>query len=181
MPQDTRRTRRRWLVVGLALAVVLVIAGTIRALAGQVIGTRLYLLPTTSMAPTLLPGDRVQADEGAATKEPRRGEIWVFVMPAAAQPGGTPAIKRIIGLPGETVAVRAGQVFINGRPLAEPYLVVRPNYTMPPRTLGPDEFFVLGDNRNNSHDGHVWGPLPRSLLLGRARTRVWPLGRAGAL
>src|SRR5438093_11902585 len=112
MQDDARRKRRRRRLAWLALVVAIVaIGGTIRGLAGQVAGSRIYLLPTNSMAPTLLSGDRVRVVEGAGTKDPQGGEIWVFVMPATAHPAGPMAIKRIIGRPGDTVAVRSGRTF----------------------------------------------------------------------
>lgn len=103
--------------------------------------------------------------------QPARGDVIVFRYP------GNPSqkfIKRIIGLPGETVEVTNGVVYVNNEPLDEPYVKERPRYVYPKKVLGPNEYFVLGDNRNNSHDSHVWGPLPRSDLIGEAWVRYWP-------
>ena len=129
------------------------------------------------MMPTLRPGDRVQADD-AGGADPKRGEVWVVLGPPKLFPGGGPLVKRVIGLPGETVEVRLGRVLIDGRPIAEPYLTAPGTYSMPARRLGPGEYFVLGDSRDASNDSHVWGPAPRDQFLGRARLGCWPLGAA---
>ncbi|MDR3633405.1 MAG: signal peptidase I [Isosphaeraceae bacterium] len=139
---------------------------------------RAYSIPTGSMAPALKPGDRV----GVMTQPrngPRRGEIWIFRMPPASKLTGSDGAKRVIGLPGETIEVVGGRVLINGTPLAEPYLSGSMTYSIPPVTLAPGEYFVLGDSRNNSHDSHVWGPLPANHLVGPVKVRYWPIGRAG--
>ena len=77
-------------------------------------------------------------------------------------------------LPGETVEVRQGRVFINNAPLEEKYIQRPGSYTKPPTTLGPKEYFVLGDNRDNSNDSHTWGPLPKSNIEGKAWLTYWP-------
>lgn len=89
-------------------------------------------------------------------------------------------VKRVIGLPGETVEIIEGVVHIDGEPLDEPYL--DPRYTRftrsrPPRTLGPDEYFVMGDNRDASNDSRSVGPLKRRAILGRVLCTFWPLSR----
>src|SRR4051794_16019464 len=86
---------------------------------------RVYFVPTKSMSPALAPGDRILADTRRSTP-PKRGEIWVFNMPR----GGI-GVKRVVGLPGETLEVAGGRVLIDGQPLAEPYLAVPMTYTMP--------------------------------------------------
>ncbi len=83
-------------------------------------------------------------------------------------------IKRVIGLPGETVQVRRGQVFIDGQPLDEPYRPRMGSYDAGPIVLGPDEVYVLGDNRNYSSDSHAWGPLPMKNIIGKALISYWP-------
>lgn len=86
-------------------------------------------------------------------------------------------VKRIIGLPGETIAMEDGVVHINGEPLDEPYLDpsrVRYRRTMDPRTLGPDEYFVMGDNRDSSNDSRRIGPITRDMLVGRVQRVIFP-------
>jgi signal peptidase I len=119
------------------------------------------------MAPTLAPGDRIAVDTRGGV--PRRGEIWVF-----ASPIGGIHVKRVIGLPGETIEVVDGKVRVGGVALHEPYLTAPTGYELSPVRLGPDEFFMLGDSRNSSLDSHVWGPLGRRELIGRVDYRVWP-------
>lgn len=141
---------------------------------GYVANLRVFSIPSASMSPALAPGDRIAVDIRGGT--PHRREIWVFSMPQ----GGT-AVKRVIGLPGETVRVSGGRVLVDDRPLDEPYLAAPITYSMPPVRLGADEYFMMGDSRNASHDSHVWGPLAKGLLIGRAEHRYWPKGRIGGL
>jgi signal peptidase I len=102
--------------------------------------------------------------------DPQRGDVVVFNYPLATE---RDFIKRVIGLPGETVTISAGQVYINGEVLEEPYIAAPPAYENS-WTLGPDQYFVLGDNRNSSSDSHSWGPLDRQYLIGRAVFVYWP-------
>lgn len=103
--------------------------------------------------------------------EPRRGDIVVFEYPRAPD---RDFIKRVIGLPGETVEVRDGSVYIDGVLLDEPYLSEPTPGNVAPRTMGPGEYFVLGDNRDNSSDSRSWGPLPRKNIIGKAWLSYWP-------
>jgi signal peptidase I len=98
---------------------------------------------------------------------------------AFQKPGsGWPAL---ILLQGERLAFEPGHVRINGAPLVEPYVGATPDYAMAPRKLGPNEYFMMGDNRSNSNDSHVWGPLTRDRFIGKATFRYWPLDRFGPL
>jgi signal peptidase I len=168
--------RRRW-VIGLALIVVAA-SGLGWAVIARASTLRVYVVPSSSMAPTIEPGDRFCVDERTGIT-PNRGELWIFAMPPSGL--GVPglAIKRVIGLPGETISVEDGQVRIDGKKIDEPYLSGPITYTLPARILGPEEFFLLGDNRNASNDSHIWGPVPAARLMGRVLYRVWPLRRAG--
>ena len=124
-----------------------------------------------SMQPNLHPEQYVLVDKVSyRLGQPRRGDIVVFQYPLATE---RDFIKRVIGLPGETVTVTGGAVSINGQPLNEPYIAAPPAYNNT-WTLGPDQYFVLGDNRNNSSDSHNWGPLNRQYLIGRAVFVYWP-------
>lgn len=101
---------------------------------------------------------------------PGRGDIVVF----RAKDGGYSLIKRIVGLPGEKVEIRNGQVYINDQALHEPYVREPAHYQAPPEVVPPGAYFVLGDNRNNSSDSHVFGVVPAAEILGRAWVRYWP-------
>lgn len=129
-----------------------------------------FRIEQVSMQPNLWEGEYVIVDKVSyMLHQPERGDIVVFKKPV-----GQDLIKRVIGLPGDTVEVRGGQVFVNGVALTEPYLAQPPNYVMPARQIEPDRFFVLGDNRNNSSDSHIWGTIPRTDIVGRAWIIYWP-------
>ena len=109
---------------------------------------------------------------------PQRGDIVVLWPPSSSD---RPYIKRVIGLPGETVAIKDGVVTINGVPLDETYTKAPPSYVMAPRKVGPGEYFVLGDNRNNSSDSHLFGPVPADHIVGKAWLSYWPAAEFGPL
>jgi signal peptidase I len=109
---------------------------------------------------------------------PQRGEIVVLWPPSSSD---RPYIKRVIGLPGETVAIRGGVVTVNGVPLTEPYIKAPAAYTMAPRVIGAGEYFVLGDNRNNSSDSHLFGTVPADHIVGKAWLSYWPAELIGPL
>ncbi len=150
-------------------------------------------IPSKSMVPTLQVDDRLIVDKVSYHfKDPQRGDIIVFMPPdeasvvctgpqASQQHSKDAYIKRIIGLPGDTVEVKQGQVFINGKPLKEGYVAEVPDYQYGPRTVPQGSYLVLGDNRNNSCDSHYWGFVPRDNIIGRAIVRFWPLNRVGEI
>lgn len=134
-----------------------------------------------SMLPTLETGQFVLVERVSYWfSAPRRGDVVIFEYPRAPQED---FIKRIIGLPGETVEIEGGSVYINGNLLVEPYLAGQPTLTYRPirLTLGPDEYFVMGDNRAASSDSRSWGPLPRRNIIGRAWLCYWPPSRWGVI
>ncbi|MBI4299693.1 MAG: signal peptidase I, partial [Chloroflexi bacterium] len=102
---------------------------------------------------------------------PRKGDVIVFRFP---QNQSRDFIKRVIATPGDTVEIRHGQVLVNGYPLEEPYVTSKGDATRPPEVIPPDNYFVLGDNRNNSSDSRMWGLVPRSYIVGKAWLRYWP-------
>lgn len=142
---------------------------------------------SSSMRPTLIPGDRALIIR--MFRPPRHGEVWLHIPPASAvsRPGRRlPFIRRIIGLPGDTIEVGVGSVTRNGEILAEPYVHTPPHemslqYSVEPTTLGPDEYYMLGDYRTNSNDSHLHGPLSLKSFRSRVLWRVWPPIRWGPL
>lgn len=138
-------------------------------------------IPTGSMEPTILGGDRVWTDKlFLRFGEIKRGDIVVFDPPPQVITD-FPYIKRVIGLPGETVEIAGGQVLINGEPLEEPYIAESPRYHFGPVEIPSGKYLVLGDNRNASNDSHEWGLLDRGRITARAVARFWPFDRMGSL
>lgn len=103
---------------------------------------------------------------------PRRGEIVVFHFP---KDPSRDYVKRVIGLPGETVSMTRGEVFIDGDRLDEPYLMKRDSDNLAPTMVPPGSYFVLGDNRGGSSDSRSWGPVPLDKIVGKVSLRYWPL------
>jgi signal peptidase I len=143
-------------------------------------------IPSESMLPTLAVGDRLIVEKLSYYGHlPHRGDIVVFAPPLKLQKQGfgedSAFIKRVIGLPGDTVAVQNGRVFVNKQPLTEDYIAEAPNYLMSPALVPAEQLFVMGDNRNNSNDSHVWGFLPKGNIIGHACFRFWPIDRFGGV
>ena len=143
-------------------------------------------IPSESMLPTLEIGDRLIVEKlSYYSHPPQRGDVIVFAPPPQLQEQGyledQAFIKRAIGLPGDTVTVANGRVSIDGRELTEAYIAEPPNYGMSPMVVPPGQLFVMGDNRNNSNDSHVWGFLPQRNIVGHACFRFWPLERFGGV
>ena len=166
-----------------------------------------FYIPSSSMEKTLLVNDRLVVSRlSYRLHDPNRGDIVVFDNPTKNSPRESPPrrlvnsllevvgfhqdkdkslIKRVVALPGETIDIRDGRVWINGRALIEPYLADGvQSYPAPPGTeqtqpllpltLGPDQYFMMGDNRGNSSDSRYIGPINRDAFVGRAVVRVWP-------
>ncbi len=171
---------RRWLwenlqIVVIALALVVVIRTFI---------AEPRYIPSDSMAPTLAVGDRVVVEKVSYYfRPPADGEIVVFEPPPQLQAQGYQAsqafIKRVVGTAGEWLAVQEQTVLVNGEPQQEDYIAEPPAYQLGPVVIPPHYLFVMGDNRNNSNDSHLWGLLPERNVIGRATFRFWPLGRLG--
>ena len=124
-----------------------------------------------SMKPTLQDGEYILVNKLAyKLGEPQRGDIVVFVFPVDPSED---LIKRVIGLPGDTISVQNGVLSVNGKPVDEPYISAPPAYNGE-WPVAEDQLFVLGDNRNDSRDSHQWGLLPVENVIGRAVLIYWP-------
>jgi len=109
---------------------------------------------------------------------PQRGDVVVFRYPRDPE---RDFIKRIIAVPGDTVEIRDGRVYVNDELLVEEYTNGPANYSYPRETVPPNEYFVLGDNRNNSSDSHIWGLVPAENIVGKAWLSYWPPSQWGIL
>ncbi|MDJ0508552.1 MAG: signal peptidase I [Crocosphaera sp.] len=141
-------------------------------------------IPSSSMEPTLQINDRLIIEKlSYHFREPIRGDVVVFNPTEAlkAQDFHDAFIKRIIGLPGETVEVKIGKVLVNGEEITETYIAEDPNYDYGPVKVPEGQYLVLGDNRNNSYDSHYWGFVPQDKIIGKAFVRFWPFNRLGSL
>ena len=131
------------------------------------------------MVPELKVHDRVLVNKVSyRLHDIHRGDIVVFKRPPneIGNDAIKDLIKRVIGLPGDTIEGRNNHIFVSGRQLDEPYLhagVVIDDFS--PRRIPAGHYFVMGDNRTNSKDSRAFGPIPRSLVVGRAFVRVWPV------
>jgi len=126
----------------------------------------------TSMYPSILPGEYIMVSKTSYFfNQPQRGDIIVFHSPRNPE---TDLIKRIIAIPGDTVEIKKGTVFINGVSLSEPYISEAPRYDYKPQEIVNDQYFVLGDNRNNSSDSHGGWTAPRKYIVGKAWLTYWP-------
>jgi signal peptidase I len=183
-PKETptsSKSWRNWQENFTLIAIALVLALLIRTFIAEP-----RYIPSESMFPTLYEGDRLVVEKVSyRLHSATSGDIVVFQPPAELQKRGYPKdqafIKRIIGTPGETVSVANGKVYLNGQPLAEDYIAEPPNQPFPPVKVPKDQFFVMGDNRNNSNDSRYWGFLPQENIIGRAVFRFWPPERVGMI
>lgn len=158
--------------IGLALALALVLKTFVVAS---------FYIPSGSMEHTLQKGDLLIADKLSyklLQHDPHRGDIMIFRYPKDPRKD---YIKRVIGLPGDTVRVFDGLVYVNGEALQEDYIAETPDTNYPDTVVPEDSYFVMGDNRRHSSDSRVWGFVPRANIEGRALFVFWPFTRATLL
>jgi signal peptidase I len=140
-----------------------------------------FWIPSASMVPTLKYGDRVLVNKFIYRfTEPERGDVVVF---KSVQGDDQDLIKRVVGVPGDEISVRGGRLFVNGEPQREPYVNKRyPDRSFyAPTTVPQDHVFAMGDNRANSQDSRIFGPVPQENIEGEAFLLFWPPGRIGLL
>ena len=173
-PRSPSRVVGEWVIV---LVLALLAAFIIRTFVFQ---------PSGSMEPTLQVGDRIIVSKlSYDIHDPHRGDIIVFHAPAreatvCADPSIKDLVKRIIGMPGETISSRGNTILINGKPLAQPWFAPVPlGPAIVPTKIPADSYFVMGDNRTNSCDSRDWGTLPRGNIIGHVVFRIWPLSQIG--
>ena len=136
---------------------------------------RVSLVQGASMMPGVVNGERIIVDLLAYRLSiPHRGDVIVFQDPCDRSKD---YIKRVIALPGETIEIRDGVTYVDGKSLPEPYVTLRDDSDLPPTTLASNCIWVMGDNRSNSEDSRTWGPLPLSLVRGQAVLSLWPPSR----
>lgn len=182
-PARTSRSSTRNLVEwGLVIIGAILVAFLVKTFLVQA-----FRIPSESMEPTLLVGDRVLVNKlSYRLHDVNRGDVVVFTRPANLSSGADQPedlIKRVIGLPGETVQTKDGDVYVDGRELEEPYLPpgTETNGIEEPLDIPAGHLLVMGDNRGNSQDGRVFGPIDEDTIVGRAFMVMWPPGRMGSL
>ncbi|MGA3147352.1 MAG: signal peptidase I [Acidimicrobiales bacterium] len=168
-----------WLVV---LTVALLLALGVRTYVAQ-----MFFIPSGSMLPTLQIGDRIVVDKLSYHFEGvQRGDVVVFRRPPLERADYSDLVKRVIGLPGDTVSSVDGRVYIDGKPLSEPWLPDPAPVTSPsplpypfslnrPYTVPAGDYYVMGDNRTDSEDSRYFGPISGSLIVGKMAFVIWPL------
>jgi len=175
-PQRRRRWWRALTETVIALLVAALLSVVLRAYAYEV-----FWIPTSSMVPTLGVYDRVLVQKAFYNwHDVHEGDIVVFTHPPLDQcPGAGDLIKRVIALPGQTIYSSGNTIYINGHPLAEPYLPADDPLgpavasRQHPYRVPPGEFYVMGDNRADSCDSRYWGPIQGSSIIGKAIVVIW--------
>jgi signal peptidase I len=178
-----RRRRRRWrralAEVTVTILVAVLLAGLVRTFAFQT-----FWIPSSSMVPALGVYDRVLVQKAFFTwSDVREGDIVVFSHPPLDHCGGAQGgdlVKRVIALPGQTIYSSGNDIYVDGRPLAEPYLPhddplgppIPDASSQHPYRVPPGDFYVLGDNRAISCDSRYWGPITGSSIVGKV-VLVW--------
>ena len=142
---------------------------------------QIIYVPSSAMEPALKPGDRVIVNKLVygylGNKKPARGEIVVFELPKV----NGYQIKRVVGLPGEKIKIKNGQVFINGRSIQEDYPIIKGKIDMEQTPIMRGSYYVLGDNRDRSLDSRTYGAVPLTRMIGPVFFRIWPLNKTGAI
>jgi signal peptidase I len=172
-PTPLRRELRSWtrdlaVALGLALVIIIFLYQPVK-------------VEGTSMAPLLSDQERIFINKFVYRFEPiERGDVVVFWYPLDRSKS---FIKRVVGLPGETIEIRSGHLYINNRELQEPYVPASylDGSSYPALKIPPDQYFVMGDHRDSSNDSRMFGTVPRDYIYGKAVFAYWPMGHFGSL
>jgi signal peptidase I len=157
------------ITIGLAVIIFLILQTTIQS----------SIVDGSSMEPSLNNGQRLIVAKIAYNfKAPQRGDVIIIHPPVAPEKQW---VKRVIGLPGDTIEVQKGIVYVNGFPLTEPYIKSPPAYTFNSFMVPQDNYFVMGDNRNNSTDSHYGWTVTRENIVGEVWLRIWPFSNWGII
>lgn len=175
-PQQTSSFGRELRTWGRDVAVALLLAMLIIVFLYQPVKVE-----GTSMAPLLSDQERIFINKFVYRFEPiHRGDVVVFWYPLDTSKS---FIKRVIGLPGDTIDIRAGELYVNGKHIAEPY--VPPSYfddsSYGPMQIPPEDYFVMGDHRDSSNDSRIFGPVSRKYIYGKAVFAYWPFREFGEI
>lgn len=167
-------------LIGLILETAIILAALAVALVVRLYFIQSAEIISSSMVPTLLVGDRFLYTRIRDEYRPQRGDIVSIVFDEEIM-ANEELVKRVIALPGEEIGIFNQRVYINGKPLDEPYIKEPMQGDAVSYRIPRDTIFVMGDNRNNSEDSRMWGPIPLKSVHGRASLIYWPLSRAGRL
>jgi len=186
-PPEPRPSTARWI----REAVIVVVVAVLVAVLLRAFVVQTFYIPSGSMEPTLQIGDRILVNKlSYHLHGVDRGDIVVFSRPPAENCGGPEVndlVKRVIGLPGDVLSLSGGYVYVDGKKLDESWL---PASEQGVTTAGPggnssnlahpylvpaNDYFVMGDNRTDSCDSRYWGPINKSLIVGKVEVRVWPI------
>ncbi|MDF2670641.1 MAG: type signal peptidase-like protein [Paenibacillus sp.] len=175
MQQKLKKLVKEWLT---PLAIAIILSILVQTYVAQAVK-----VPTGSMLPSIQVNDRLIMEKMVDFTTWEHGDIVVFNHDANDGKGTVRYVKRLIGLPGDTIEIRNGVLYRNGEQAAEAYLSVNMNYSFGPIQVPDEQYFFLGDNRNNSYDGHLWPNrfVPESELLGKVIFRFYPLSDIGTM
>jgi signal peptidase I len=202
--QPARQEKRTAWQYILEAVIILAVAVAVAVLV-QAFMVKTFMVTSSSMAPTIQPGDRLLTDRVTYYfRNPKRGDIVVFRYPPTGaqsmntrnvlywpfeqigevlhlshKTGNEPFVKRVIAVGGQTIQVKKGQVYINGKAIKEPYAVKGDYSDFGPFKVPAGMLFCMGDNRPNSRDSRFIGPVPVRSVIGRAWLRFWPMSRFG--
>ena len=186
-PEHAPAPRSWWQSRGLRNWLIAIIAALLASILVRTFAFESYFIPSGSMEPTLQVGDRVMVDKLSVDFGTINiGDVIVFKSPGAVATacGDTvpDLVKRVVALPGDTIASIGNRIYVNDQLLKENWTHNEPLGRPIPTTVVPKgDYYVLGDNHPNSCDSRMWGTLPRQYVIGKVFLRIWPLSRLGFL